>query len=571
MRNKASWLLATAACVLLAPSFVRGNGPASAQNSGQSNTQAPATRSAPPSSPQAQSQPSQSKLKPEFHTSDRCLACHNQITTVTGKDISIGTEWRATIMANSARDPYWQGSIRRETIDHPENTRDIEDECSACHMPVTRYEAKIKGDKGEVFNFLPFNEHHKDSGKAEDGVTCSVCHQITNKLLGQKESFSGEFVIDPPADKHNRPEYGPFDVNRAQQLIMDSSTGGFRPTEAKHIRESALCATCHQLYTTARGEGGKKIGTLAEQMPYLEYLHSDAPKTNTCQTCHMPEVKEPAQISSVLGPLRVGMRQHLFLGGNFFMEQMLNRYRDDLNVWALPNELTTAANDTVRFLQSEAARVEVRNMQVSGGRLQAEVFVQNLTGHKLPTAFPSRRAWLHLTVKDRDGKTVFESGKLNDDGSIVGNDNDADKSRFEPHYREITSADQVEIFEDILKDSQNHVTTGLLAAIGFLKDNRILPSGFEKATAETDIAVVGDAKDDPAFTGGGDTVRYNVPYGAASGPFHVEAELLYQPIGFRWAHNLAGYKAAEPQRFVSYYEADSRKTAIVLAAAEGKF
>ncbi len=93
------------------------------------------------------------------------------------------------------------------------------------------------------------------------------------------------------------------------------------------------------------------------------------------------------------------------------------------------------------------------------------MFVENLTGHKLPTAFPSRRAWLHFVVRDRDGRVVFESGAINPDGSIAGNDNDADKTKYEPHYREITSAEQVEIYEDILGDPEGKVTTGLLQAV----------------------------------------------------------------------------------------------------------
>ena len=109
--------------------------------------------------------------------------------------------------------------------------------------------------------------------------------------------------------------------------------------------------------------------------------------------------------------------------------------------------------------------------------------MRNLTGHKLPTAYPSRRAWLHFSVQDRDGHTVFESGALKPDGSIVGNDNDADASLFEPHYRQITEAGQVQIYESILKDEEGHVTTGLLAATGYLKDNRLIPTGFDKSSA----------------------------------------------------------------------------------------
>ena len=49
-----------------------------------------------------------------FHTSDRCMACHNDLAEASGKDISIGTNWSGSMMANSARDPYWHAGVRRE-------------------------------------------------------------------------------------------------------------------------------------------------------------------------------------------------------------------------------------------------------------------------------------------------------------------------------------------------------------------------------------------------------------------------------------------------------------------------
>lgn len=507
-------------------------------------------------------------LKPQFHTSDRCFACHNQLTTPGGHDVSIGLAWRASIMANSSRDPYWQASVRRETIDHPQVTKEIEDECAVCHMPIIRYQAKLEGKKGEIFMHIPFDPDKKDSDAAEDGVTCSVCHQISKQKLGTRESFNGGFVVETPASKGDHPEYGPFAITRDRQRIMNSSTAGFQPTQAEHIRDSALCGSCHQLYTTARGADGKDIGYLPEQMPFLEWMHSDYPSKSTCQDCHMPEVPGQVNISSVLGVARTGLHQHVFVGGNFVMQQMLNRYRDELQVAALPQELNTASEGTLAFLGSQAARLEIREAQILGGRLQARIAVQNLSGHKLPTAYPSRRAWLHLAVHDRNGHTVFESGALNPDGSIVGNDNDADPSRYEPHYREITSGDEVEIYESILKDSDGRVTTGLLAAVGYLKDNRLLPTGFDKQTAEKDIAVIGDAAEDPNFSSGEDLVSYSVPVSEGDGPFHISVELLYQPIAFRWAHNLAPYKATETQRFVGYFDSMSSATSTVLARAE---
>jgi hypothetical protein len=505
------------------------------------------------------------KPAPRFQTSDRCLACHNGLTTEDGQDVSIGLEWRASIMANSSRDPYWQASVRRETIDHPQVKSHIEDECSVCHMPITRYEAKLRGKPGEVFSHLPVSGDKKQGRQAADGVSCSVCHQIGKEKLGTRESFNGGFVVDPPAANDQHPEYGPFDIQKGQKRIMRTSSNGFEPTEEPHIRDSELCATCHTLFTEARGPDGKASGELPEQMPYLEWLHSDYRQKQSCQSCHMPEVKEAVPITKVLGVPRQGLHRHVFVAGNFFMTEMLNRYRDELAVLAQPQELTKAAQNTVTFLQNQTARLQIAGAERDQTHLQFDVSVENLGGHKLPTAYPSRRVWLHVVVRDRDGQPVFESGMLNCDGSIEGNDNDTDATRFEPHYDEITRPDQVQIYESIMGDAGGKVTTGLLTAVGYLKDNRLLPHGFDKQTAEKDIAVVGQAFDDANFTAGGDRVRYSVPVGAAQGPFQIEAELCYQPIGYRWANNLKTYDAArEPRRFNGYYDVMGTATAVTL-------
>jgi hypothetical protein len=58
----------------------------------------------------------------------------------------------------------------------------------------------------------------------------------------------------------------------------------------------------------------------------------------------------------------------------------------------------------------------------------------------------------------------------------------------------------------------------LLSAVGYLKDNILLPSGFNKQNAEKDIAVIGEAADDPNFTDRGSIVRYSVSTGGAAGP-----------------------------------------------------
>jgi hypothetical protein len=282
----------------------------------------------------------------------------------------------------------------------------------------------------------------------------------------------------------------------------------------------------------------------------------------------MPVANEAVAVTAVYGPPREGMHRHVFVGSNFVMEGMLQDHRDELATEAQPGEMDAAMKRTAEFLKTQAAKVTITRVDATANGLAVDVHVENLGGHKLPTAYPSRRAWLHFAVRDANGRVVFESGALNPDGSIMGNDNDEDPLKFEPHYREITSSQEVEIYEPILKDSEGKVTTGLLHAVGYLKDNRLLPHGFDKATANKDIAVTGDAANDPGFTDRGSSVRYAVSTGNATGPFKVDAELWFQPIGFRWAHNLAPYKAKEPQRMVRYYEAAARTSAVMLAKAE---
>lgn len=312
------------------------------------------------------------------------------------------------------------------------------------------------------------------------------------------------------------------------------------------------------------------IGSLPEQVPYQEWQHSDFYNQQSCQSCHMPAINEPVPITRIFGVLRTGARRHQFLGGNFFLQRMLARYHDPLGLIPGAAEFSAAANRTVDFLQSKSAHVDVSTPQVRAGRLELDVAVQNFDGHKLPTAYPSRRAWLHVTVRDGNGQLIFESGALRADGSIVGNVNDMDPLRFEPHYRVIRSSDQVEIYESIMKDRNGAVTTALLNAVGYLKDNRLLPRGFDKQTASADIAVHGDALEDPAFVGGQDTVHYSVALNGAAGPYHVDAQLMYQPIGYRWAANLKTYdRAAEPARLNKYYDSMGPATAITLAQAVG--
>ena len=86
--------------------------------------------------------------------SENCVACHNNLVTPAGEDVSIGATWRSTMMANSARDPYWQAAVRRETIDHPSTQRRFRTNARRATCRCHKI-AQAPGGSGEVFAHLP--------------------------------------------------------------------------------------------------------------------------------------------------------------------------------------------------------------------------------------------------------------------------------------------------------------------------------------------------------------------------------------------------------------------------------
>ncbi len=434
-------------------------------------------------------------------------------------------------------------------------------------MPLASVAAHANGAQNPVFVHLGGNsEEGGDAALAVDGVSCGVCHKIGEDGLGTPASFSGNFAYEAYGAGGLPRVFGPFAVDSGRVRVMRSSSG-HEPVESSHIQSSALCATCHTLFTEPLVDGEHAAEPFPEQVPYLEWLRSDYRDEQSCQSCHMPVVPGEVPVTAVLGKNRPDVSRHVFLGGNFFMQRLLGRYADSLGVKAPPAELAAAADRTEEHLANAAARLSVVAAPAGdGGSVAFDVTVDNLTGHKLPTAYPSRRAWLHVVARDNRGAVVFESGGVDPNGSILGNDADRDGGAFEPHYPVITAPDQVQIYESILGDDSRRPTTGLLNAVVYLKDNRLLPRGFDPSGAPASVAVHGAATQDDDFRGGGDRTRYRLDLPGA-GPWDVSVTLRYQPIGFRWARNLEPYDAAEPQRFVRYYDSMAEESSTALATA----
>ncbi len=489
-----------------------------------------------------------SKEKGElFSGSGTCRLCHTNLTDESGVDVSIDSYWRSTMMANAARDPYWQASVQAEMLELPEYQSIIEDTCATCHLPMGRTTLAAAGEEAQIFSEGMLNEDHPLHELGMDGVSCTLCHQVEGDNLGEVDSFSGGYLVDTELPAGERVNYGPFPVGEEDAEMMQEASG-FIPVQSEHVQQSELCAACHTLYTPTIDEAGEIAGQFPEQMPYFEWLHSDYLEIQSCQDCHMPAAGGAVVISAVSDTPRSPFHQHAFVGGNGYMLRVLRNNGEEMGVTASSEQIEATILRVVSQLQENTAQVELLEGWVNDGRLELQLSVSSDVGHKFPSGFPSRRAWLHVTVTDASGSIVFESGDWSPDGAIIGNDNDENPALFEPHYEMITDPYQVQIYETQLINTEGIVTTALLRGAGYIKDNRLLPKGFDKSTAPEFVAVRGLASEDTDFDGGGDLIRFEIEVGEANGPFSVSVELLYQSIGYRWAENLkeAGQENSAP-------------------------
>lgn len=504
-----------------------------------------------------------------FSGSGNCALCHNRLVDAKRKDVSIETEWSATMMANASRDPLWQAKFASELIRNPQLAEVLNDKCTRCHAPMANEEASYSPAPGDTQFFdvgfiNPSNVYHD---AAMDSVSCTLCHQIADdSTLGTPAGFSGSFTINPDV----RLAYGQYANPRVNPMQGDT---GFTPRYAPHVSDSALCATCHNLMTPVLDSSGKVIDGMEfpEQAVYTEWENSafadGRAEANSCQECHMARtdgVKIANRPQNL--PRRNNFARHGFYGGNTLMLDILSANRAELEVgdgdFAASMEATRA---TLR--RSADLAIEQASFDPSTKQLLVRVRVTNNSGHKLPTSYPSRRVYIHLTVSDPAGRTLFESGRLKPATGVVAGVEADTSTGFEPHYSgEITRAGQVQVYEAIMGDSDGNLTYTLLRAADYLKDNRIPPRGFNDQVVPDTVAVVG-VVDDPDFGAGSDLVTYRIDLDPKITLVKVAAELNYQTIAYGYLRDLQK-DAADPTvaRFLDMYNASKVRAETIASA-----
>ncbi len=487
-----------------------------------------------------------------------CDRCHTPgdktMRASNGADISPVTEIQAGMMSLAARDPYYLAALRREIVANPGAKVAIEATCNRCHAPAGF--AESNGALG-LDDLIRGTSDAAVLGR--EGVGCVGCHGLEPEKLGDDSSFTGQQPL--------RTDRVSFGLVRQPLGEVMQQMSKHTPKPSAHMAESRLCASCHTVLVHRLDPTGAPIGDeIPEQATFLEWRASGfarGAKAKSCQDCHMPTsedelgkgvaIETPFATRPPDAPPRKGYRRHALRGGNSYLLRRLAEVPDWLNAATTPELLRAAADATDVFLGS-AAQIVVDKISKAG----AQLTIVNLTGHKLPTGYPTRRMWLHAKVLDATGKTLAEWG-AHKDGAIVDGDKRLDVSgAILPHRTQLDGPGQVIIWEQVPVNAQGKRTHLLLGVASIAKDNRVLPAGWSSKHpdgARTKPIGVTDGD----FAAGSDKLKIVFPAGAAS----LELELLYQSIPPETIESYSKKDGKEAARFLAIVAAPP--TPVVLA------
>ncbi|MCC6542355.1 MAG: T9SS type A sorting domain-containing protein [Flavobacteriales bacterium] len=504
-----------------------------------------------------------------FVGSGACEGCHGLDNvppvlanhTADGTDVNAVDSWRSTMMANSAKDPFWRAKVSHEVAVNPAHQALLEDKCTSCHAPVGRFDNLLAGGGQYAIELMV------QDPLALDGVSCLACHMQDADSIGLRHS--GDLKFDSTSKI-----FGPINAENLFGAPMEAFLGGgFSPQYGEHITDAGLCAGCHTLVTeTVDLEGNHTGDHFVEQATYHEWLNSVFnpdldPKGGgvTCQGCHMPRVNEPMVISALYDflateeYLRSPYGKHDLVGGNTFMLQLLKNNREELALTASTVHFDSTIARTTRQLQQQTLLLQNQVSQRTADTTFIEVTLTNLAGHKFPSGYPARRAFVELVVENADGDTLFRSGGWDQTYEVIGHD-----AQWEPHHDVIRSEDQVQIYEMVMADVNGNKTTILERAKEPLKDNRIAPLGFTSTHFTYDtVKVAGVPPADIDFNrydngvegSGTDKIHYHVPMNGYAGTITVRSRVWYQSAPPRWMEEMFTHNTPEIDQFRDMYAA----------------
>ncbi|HLX61692.1 MAG TPA: cytochrome P460 family protein [Planctomycetota bacterium] len=532
-------------------------------------------------------------------------------------NLSPYSEWRYSLMGLAGRDPVFLAQLESERALYPQLAERIDHNCLSCHAVMAQ--RQFSHDKGPaafftqaVANAAPGSAHATYGALARDGVSCMVCHQILPDGLGSAETFSGKFKLPEKSTQI----FGPY--AKPAQLPMQQAIG-LTPVQGTQMTQSNLCASCHTISTPSLDAGkkysAKEFDAIAnspsasfhEQTTYLEWKNSSfstekaRPESSarSCQDCHMPrsyknkalrfkvaniedDTFPPVDQRAPDGKIHMEPRdkysRHSLQAINLHVLELFKQNPWLMGVPSRDNLLPSAnakpgfdvaLESAAELATEQTATVHILNLKRNANKLTAQVQVENLAGHKFPSGVSFRRAFLEFKVLAGD-KSIWASGATdawgvigaNRDGKFTPLDTEFFKDNmFQPHHRTITREDQVQIYEELVADSNGVLTSSFLQQRKALKDNRLLPRGWKSDGPDAEITQPTGTDDDPDYRDGTgkNVVTYEVPLTVPPDQLvKVTATLYYQSLPpYYLKRRSEQHDLPETQRFnylVSHFE-----------------
>lgn len=490
-----------------------------------------------------------------FPTSGECVACHgfdlngNAMVDFFGNDVNVYDDWKTSMMGMSAKDPFWLAKVSHEITVNPGHSNELQTLCTSCHAPMGHYNAMFAGAE-----HYTIDEMLSDT-IALDGVSCAVCHKMSPTDIGDHNT--GFMIFDT-----TRVIYGPYPGPFEPPMELYT---GFTPVYGPHMTDAGVCASCHTLITNSVDLEGQPTGNkFVEQATYHEWLNSTYNDENiTCQACHMPRLEEPVIISSdnmkIEGRVPFGL--HDLTGANVFMLNLMKNNRDTLGLDGKLSAFNETIAKTLTMLKTQSIDLSLDFVGAENDTAFFDLELINKAGHKFPSGYNSRRAFVEFMLTSETGDTLFHSGRMDEDYEVLGHD-----GNFEPHYDVIRDENQVQIYQLVPVDVNGDFTTVLERADAPGKDNRLPPLGFTTDDVVYDTTVIaGAALVDPDFNKnesgeegtGADILHFEIPMQGYDGYVNASVKLHYQTLPPRWVSELFTINTPEVEHFETmFYEAD---------------
>jgi hypothetical protein len=496
-----------------------------------------------------------------FQPSESCRGCHGYDTLMqanideNGNDVNLFDRWEASMMAFSAKDPFWRAKVSHEILTNPAHSNILQTKCTSCHAPMGHYNAIYGGATSYTIADLI------NDTLGIDGVSCAGCHTI---LPDVGNTFSGIIPFDT-----TRQIYGPFPGPFMGPMQLYE---GYTPVYSPHMDESAVCSPCHTLITqTVDLAGNYTGGEFIEQATYHEYLNSSYPSNNIkCQTCHMPQLADAVVIANGYINLqpRMPYNQHTFAGANSFMLELIKSNKSALNITTTDAKFDSSIAATLAMLREQSVEMELIQDNITPDTAYYHVSIRNKAGHKFPSGYPSRRAVLQFVMTDANNDTVFQTGIFDADYRVVG-----ENPQVTPHRNIISQNHDPQIYEIVMGDVNGQFTTLLERGAILLKDNRIPPDGFTTGAPMYDtVQISPDALADADFNkingvegSAIDLVHFRIPITGITGQVNIKARLYYQSIPPKWLDEMFQVSSGPIDTFETMYQ-NADKTPVLVAA-----